>query len=240
MQVDWKSGRGHQEVSSKEGQGPTWSGAPMFRDWGAEGEPEMRAEIESERQGRSGRWVSLPVLPSCKELGGPDPKRDGGLCVCLCLQGHRPSEGWGGLNSLSFHGVPGRAELTPWSPRAYAIISLQVWLSWPGEHPAPWAACRTPPTSGGDHVSTFVDQTLQSSPSSKGPCIQQQRFHLLPCDPRPPVLRLTGWFLTKASRKQAVGTYILAVISFPDWKWPKETKGESNRDKSTLFLCWMK
>lgn len=47
-----------------------------------------------------------------------------------------------GLNSLSFHGVPGRAELTPWSPRAYAIISLQVRLSWPGEHPAPWAACR--------------------------------------------------------------------------------------------------
>lgn len=142
MQVGWKPGRVHQEVSSKEGQGPTWSGAPMFRDWGAEGEPEMRAEIESERQGRSGRWVGLPVLPSCKELGGPDPKRDGGLCVCLCLQGHRPSEGWGGLNSLSFHGVPGRAELTPWSPRAYAIISLQVWLSWPGEHPAPWAACR--------------------------------------------------------------------------------------------------
>lgn len=141
MQVDWKPGRVHQEVTSKEGQGHTWGGAPAFRDWGAEGEPELRAKIESERQGRSGRWVGLPVLPSCKELGAPDPKTDDGLCVCLYLQGHRPSEGWGGLNSLSFHGVPGRAELTPWSPRAYEIVSLQVWLSWPGEHPAPWAAC---------------------------------------------------------------------------------------------------
>lgn len=124
MQVDWKPGRVHQEVSSKEGQGPTWSGAPMFRDWGAEGEPEMRAEIESERQGRSGRWLGLPVLPSCKELGGPDPKRDGGLCVCLCLQRHRPSEGWGVWTLSAFtgyqeeqswlHGHPGHMRSFPY------------------------------------------------------------------------------------------------------------------------------
>lgn len=104
MQVDWKPGRVHQEDTSKEGQGHIRGGGPVLRDCGAEGEPELRAEIESERQGRSGRWVGLPVLPSCKEPGALDPRRDGGVCVCLYLQGHRPSEGWRVWTLSAFRG----------------------------------------------------------------------------------------------------------------------------------------
>lgn len=88
-----KSGRGHQEVS-KEGQGPTWSGAPMFRDWGAEGEPEMRAEIESERQGRSKvEWACQFFLPA-RNLEALTPREMvGSVSASLLSKGHRPSEG---------------------------------------------------------------------------------------------------------------------------------------------------
>lgn len=125
MKVDWKPGRVHQEVTSKEGQGHIWGRGPVFTDWGAEEEPEMRAETESEKQGLSGRWVGLPVLPSCKELGALDPRRDGGLCVFLYLQGHRPLEGWGVWTLSAFrgyqegqswlHGHPGHKRAFPYN-----------------------------------------------------------------------------------------------------------------------------
>lgn len=124
-----------------------------------------------------------------------DPRTDGRLCVGLHLQGRGPSEaleqfpqtlrGQRGLNSLSSHGAPGRAESTPRHPRTCAVIPLQVlvpqpWTTSSPHEKIPQVGMRPRPQVG-TTVRTFKDQMSWPPVSPKCSHVQQQRLHLLTC-----------------------------------------------------------